>query len=81
MFPKPKWSYTTITNPLSSYTATFGKEPGKIQQRHGAFAVNEPFSCIRFLGAYTVNHGEAGALRARKHVALTLRKFSKISLR
>ena len=35
-----------MTNPLSSYTTTFRKEPGNIQQLHGAFAVDEPFSCI-----------------------------------
>ena len=81
MLPEPRGLYTTaMTYATFDYSTAFGKEPGKIQQRHGAFAVDEPFGYSDF-SASTGNHGEAGSLRARKHVALTLRKFSKISLR
>ena len=53
MLPRPVGAYATIqrvsTTRLtrSRYTA-FGKEPGKTQQRHGEFAVDEPFSYSDF---------------------------------
>ena len=37
-----------MTYATFDYSTAFGKEPGKIQQRHGAFAVDEPFGYSDF---------------------------------